>query len=89
MPILCSVIREQIHSEDTSGRPYTMELVHYTNATTGQLVRTKCYILPSNTVHVVEDVANLTEAPERGVTTLAEIGEWAAESLRAVTRLFF
>lgn len=89
MSIRCSVTREKFLSEDTSGRPYTMELVHYTNAATGQLVRTKGYILPSNTVHVAEDPANRTETPTGRVNKLAELGERAADSLRAITRQFF
>ena len=89
MPILCSVIREQIQSKDTTGRPYTMELVHYTNATTGERVRTKGYILPSNTVHFVEEAANHSEEPTRRINALDQVRERAADSLRAVTRQFF
>ena len=54
MRILCNVSREQFQSVDRAGRPYTMQLVHYSNAATGQLIRTRGFILPANSVRIAE-----------------------------------
>jgi hypothetical protein len=47
MQILCNVKRERFTDTDRAGRPYTMELVHYMNANTGERVLTKGYIVPT------------------------------------------
>jgi hypothetical protein len=89
MPILCSVIRKELQSEDASGRRSMMEPVHYTNATTGRRVRTNGYIQPSNTVRLVESIASHSEPPRRRISKLAELGDQATGSLRAVSRRIF
>lgn len=52
MPIRCTVTRELVHGIDGRNRPYTMELVHYDDASTGKRLRTRGYIVREASVEV-------------------------------------
>lgn len=52
MPIRCTVTRELVHGIDRRNRPYTMQLVHYDDASTGKRLRTRGYIVGEASVQV-------------------------------------